>query len=107
VGAVPAKRGSKGDLLGAVVLLLLAGFLSLLAIVFGLVAIGMTADFGGNPIPLGDRLPAALAFWVVGAAFVTPLAVAGYFALKRYLKPPPLPYEASMGFRSHPGTRDG
>jgi hypothetical protein len=109
VGAVPVKRGSKWNLIGAVVLFLLAGFLGFLAIVFGLVAIGMTTDFVGNPISLANRLPSALIVWVVGAAFVTPFAVAGYLALRNYLKPPapPLPYDRSMGFGSHPGTRDG
>jgi NADH:ubiquinone oxidoreductase subunit 5 (subunit L)/multisubunit Na+/H+ antiporter MnhA subunit len=81
---VPARRASKSYLLGAVVLFLLAGFLGLLAIAFGLVAIGMTSDFSGNPIHLRDRLPATLTFWVVGAAFVTPLAVAGYFAREEF-----------------------
>jgi hypothetical protein len=109
VGAVPAKRGSKWNLVGAVVLFLLAGFLGFLAIEFGRFAIGMTTDFVGNPISLKDRLPWALFWWVVGAAFVTPFAVAGYLALRNYLKPPPppLPYDPTMGFGSHPGTSDG
>ena len=72
VGAVPAKKGSKWNLLGAVVLFLLAGFLGFLAIVFGLFAMGMTTDFVWNPISLKHRLPWALFVWVVGAAFVTP-----------------------------------
>jgi hypothetical protein len=55
--AVPAKRGSRWNLLGAVVLFLLAGFLGFLAIEFGLFVIGMTTDFVGNPISLKDRLP--------------------------------------------------
>jgi hypothetical protein len=71
VGAVPAKRGSKWNLLGAVVLFLLAGFLGYFAIGIGLFIIGMTTDFIGNPISLKDRLPGAL-LWGVGAAFVTP-----------------------------------
>ena len=109
VDAVPAKKGSKWNLLGAVILFLLAGFLGFLAIEFGLFVFGMTTDFIGNPISLGDRLPPALLWWGVGAAFVTPFAVAGYFAMKNYLKPPPppLPYDPTMGFGSHPGTRDG
>jgi hypothetical protein len=109
-GVVPClRRGSKWNLLGAVVLFLVAGFLGYFAIGIGLFVIGMTTDFFGNPISLKDRLPGALFVWGVGAAFVTPFAVAGYFAMKNYLKPPPppLPYDPSMGFGSHPGTRDG
>jgi membrane protein implicated in regulation of membrane protease activity len=106
---VPAKRGSKWLLLGGVVSFLLVGSLGFIAIAFGLFAFGMTTDFVGNPIPLGGRLPWALAWWVVGAAFVTLAAVVGYRVLRSYLKPPrpPLPYDPTMGFHSHLETRDG